>query len=104
MPRSHRLPGAFRGAAVAVLLALFVGGCTAAAPPASSSPSSPIRVGVVLPLSGMPAELAGQERLGIQLAADLVNADGGIHGRQLVLDVRDLSDSTQAAAVGASGR
>jgi branched-chain amino acid transport system substrate-binding protein len=47
----------------------------------------------------MPAELAGQERLGIQLAADLVNADGGVNGRQLSLDVHDLSDSTQAAAV-----
>jgi len=99
MPRSSRSPGAFRGAAAASLLALFVSGCTDAATPASSAPGAPIRVGVVLPLSGMPAELAGQERLGIQLAADLVNADGGIHGRQLVLDVRDLSDSTQATAV-----
>jgi branched-chain amino acid transport system substrate-binding protein len=99
MLRFSRSPGAFRGAAAAVLFAFCVGGCTAAAVPSSSSPGAPIRVGVVLPLSGMPAELAGQERLGIQLAADLVNADGGVHGRQLVLEVRDLSDSTQAATV-----
>jgi branched-chain amino acid transport system substrate-binding protein len=80
----------------AVLLAGIVAACSVAAPSASAPP---LRVGVVLPLSGMPAELAGQERLGIQLAADLVNADGGVRGRQIVLDVRDLSDSTQAAAV-----
>jgi branched-chain amino acid transport system substrate-binding protein len=99
MPRSSRSPVALRGVAAAALVTLFVSGCIAAAVPATSSPGSPVRVGVVLPLSGMPAELAGQERLGIQLAADLVNADGGVHGQRLVLDVRDLSDSTQAATV-----
>ncbi|MFI5259862.1 MAG: ABC transporter substrate-binding protein [Candidatus Limnocylindrales bacterium] len=87
-----------RGIAVAALAAWLVAGCsTAAAAPASSSPG--LHIGVVLPLSGMPAQLAGQERLGIELAADLTNADGGIHGRQIALDVHDLSDTSQAAAV-----
>ena len=67
--------------------------------PRPVAPTPSLRVGVVLPLSGMPAELAGQERLGIQLAADLVNADGGVQGRRIVLDVRDLSDSTRPRSV-----
>ena len=50
-------------------------------------------------LTGMPAELAGQERLGIQLAADLVNTDGGVAGRRIVLDVRDVSDANAAPQV-----
>jgi branched-chain amino acid transport system substrate-binding protein len=87
-----------RAIAASVLIAGLIAGCSGAtaAPPGSSLL---IHVGVVLPLIGMPAELAGQERLGIQLAADLTNADGGVEGRQISLDVRDLSDSTQAAAV-----
>jgi branched-chain amino acid transport system substrate-binding protein len=91
--------GMWRWAAAVALLAGVLSGCTAATAPATPSAVAPLRIGVVLPLSGMPAELAGQERLGVQLAADLVNADGGVKGRQIALDVRDLSDSTQAAAV-----
>jgi branched-chain amino acid transport system substrate-binding protein len=86
------------GIAAISLIAGLMAGCSspAAAPPSSSTV---LHIGVVLPLSGMPAELAGQERLGIQLAADLANADGGVLGRQIALDVHDLSDSTQAVAV-----
>ena len=90
-----RLPLGLVGALLVIGL---VSGCSRAAPaPAGSTPL--LHIGVVLPLSGMPAELAGQERLGIQLAADLTNADGGVDGHRLVLDVHDLSDSTQAATV-----
>ena len=86
------------GVGATLLIGGLIAGCTSAVAPSISAPP-PLRVGVVLPLSGMPAELAGQERLGIQLGADLVNADGGVQGRQIVLDVRDLSDSSQASAV-----
>jgi branched-chain amino acid transport system substrate-binding protein len=85
-------------AAVAFALA----GCAAAGPIATQSASPPLRVGVVLPLSGMPAELAGQERLGVQVAADLANASGGVQGRRISLDVRDLSDASAAPQVVAS--
>jgi ABC-type branched-subunit amino acid transport system substrate-binding protein len=77
----------------------FVSGCDRRGPLAISAPPL-LRVGVVLPLSGMPAELAGQERLGIQLAADLVNADGGVQGRQLVARrARSLGQQPGAAVV-----
>jgi branched-chain amino acid transport system substrate-binding protein len=101
--RASRLSNvsSLHGLFAALLVAVLLAGCSeAAALPAASRAT--LRVGVVLPLSGMPAELAGQERLGIQLAADLVNQDGGVQGRQIALDVRDLSDSSQAANVVAS--
>jgi branched-chain amino acid transport system substrate-binding protein len=99
-PRGAHRPQTMEALMAAGLIAALVAGCTAVvAAPASSPAGAALRVGVVLPLSGMPAELAGQERLGIQLAADLVNADGGVQGRPIALDVRDLSDSSQAAAV-----
>ena len=91
------------GVLSAISVAGLVAGCVgSAAAPATLSTGAALHVGVVLPLTGMPAQLAGQERLGIQLAADLVNADGGVQGRQIAVDVRDLSDSTQAGAVVAS--
>ena len=82
------------------LAALVLASCTGS--PAPGSASEPLRVGVVLPLSGLPADLADQERLGIQVAADLANASGGVHGRQIALDVRDLSDPSTAPQVVAS--
>lgn len=96
--RSSRAIRLLGGGAAAALVAGLVTGCTAATAAPPASPAA-LRVGVVLPLTGMPAELAGQERLGIQLAADLVNADGGIQGRKIQLDVRDLSDAAQAPEV-----
>jgi branched-chain amino acid transport system substrate-binding protein len=92
-------PRAWRRIVAVIAIGVLVSGCSYAAAAPAASAGAPIHVGVVLPLSGMPAELAGQERLGIQLAADLANADGGILGRQISLDVRDLSDGSQATAV-----
>jgi branched-chain amino acid transport system substrate-binding protein len=88
---------------LAPIVAGAIAGCSAAGPIGSGSASpAPLRVGVVLPLTGMPADLAGQERLGIQVAADLVNSGGGVQGRQVSLDVRDLSDASAAPSVVAS--
>ena len=87
------------------LAAIAVAGCSgagASASPAGSPGRAPITVGVVLPLAGAPAELAGEERFGIQAAADVVNAAGGVDGRKIELDVRDLSDSSAAPRVVAS--
>ena len=84
------------GASVASLLvgSLTLAGCATAAPP--------IRIGAVFPISGSAASLAGEELRGVRIAADLVNAAGGIRGRQVVLDVRDLESADQAPAVMAS--
>ena len=61
-------------------------------------------VGAVFPLSSNAAGLAGEELRGVQLAADLVNADGGIGGSRIQLDIRDLVSADQAPAVMASLR
>ncbi|MGH2512527.1 MAG: ABC transporter substrate-binding protein, partial [Candidatus Limnocylindrales bacterium] len=56
----------------------------------------------MFPISGNAATLALQELRGVQLAADFVNADGGIAGRRVVLDIRDLESGDAAPAAMAS--
>lgn len=72
-----------------------------AQPPAPSPPPSAaeIHVGAVFPLDGNAGSLAKEELAGVQAAADFVNADGGIDGRHIVLDVRDLERGADAPAV-----
>jgi branched-chain amino acid transport system substrate-binding protein len=80
---------------------------TACASPAQSpSPSAAARssagqipIGAVFPLAGNAAGLAKEELAGVQAAADFVNADGGVDGRRIVLDVRDLESGPDAPAV-----
>ena len=80
---------------VACVLALVAGpGGTV-----SADPGPPIRIGAVFPIEGSAAVLAAQELRGVQLAIDFANQDGGIGGRQLVLDVRDLERGQDAPAV-----
>jgi len=62
----------------------------------------PIVVGAVFPLAGSTGPLALQEELGVRIAAQLVNADGGIGGRPIALDVRTLESGQEAPAVMAS--
>ncbi len=71
----------------------MVAGTFAVAAPA------PIVVGAAFPLTGNAAALAGETLRGVQLAADMVNADGGVGGRRIALDVRDLSAAGDAPAV-----
>lgn len=86
-----------------VFTGLALVGCTSASLP-SPATGDPIRIGAVFPLGGNAAELAGYELRGVQFAADQVNADGGIHGRRVELDVRDLESAGDAPAVMASLR
>ena len=62
----------------------------------------PIRIGAVFPLAGDAASLADQQLRGVRIAADLVNADGGVAGRSIELDVRDLRSQADAPAAVAS--
>ena len=96
-----------------IAVAALVAGCAgvSVSPPTASPTSSsasaagdPIRIGAVFPISGNAATLALQELRGVQLAADFVNADGGIGGRRVVLDIRDLESGDDAPAAMASLR
>jgi branched-chain amino acid transport system substrate-binding protein len=84
---THRL-----GALVlALAFAATVAGC--------GSGEQAIRIGAVFPISGNAASLAGPELKGVEIAADLINADGGIAGRQVELVVRDLRSRDEADGV-----
>ncbi|MBV8301562.1 MAG: ABC transporter substrate-binding protein, partial [Candidatus Dormibacteraeota bacterium] len=85
----------------ALATAVLLGGLAAACGPGSPQPA-PLRVGAMFPLSGSAASLAGEEYLGTQIAAQLVNADGGIDGRQIAIDVRNVPTAAGAAAAAAS--
>lgn len=82
------------GLAVVALLATAFAGYRPA-----DSPTSVIKVGAVFPITSNAASLAGPELAGVRIAADQVNADGGIAGRRIELEVRDLQSRGDADAV-----
>jgi branched-chain amino acid transport system substrate-binding protein len=55
----------------------------------SCTGKDPIRVGFVAQLTGVQAELGVQERNGVQLAVEEINAAGGVAGRPIELIVQD---------------
>ena len=64
----------------------------------SGSDSGVIKIGQVLPVNSVQAALAETEILGAQIAADEINADGGIDGKKIEMVVKD--DKLEAARVG----
>ena len=87
----------FRGLVARMAIALFTAGLVGCG---LASPSGDvIRIGAVFPLSSNAAALAGPELAGVRIAADLVNADGGVGGRRIELEVRDLRARADADAV-----
>jgi branched-chain amino acid transport system substrate-binding protein len=94
-----------RRLALIVGIAVVLVACSPAAEWPSGTPGvEPIRIGAVFPLIGSPATLAGAELRGVQIAAELVNADGGVGGRPIQLDVRELDRAADAPATMASLR
>lgn len=57
-----------------------------------------IRVGAAFPLMSM-GGLARQEYTGVEIAADLVNRDGGVAGNRIVLVARPLNETAEAGPV-----
>lgn len=53
------------------------------------SDTKPVLVGFVAQMTGTQAELGVQERNGVQLAVEKINATGGINGRKIELVIRD---------------
>ncbi|HEY4853258.1 MAG TPA: ABC transporter substrate-binding protein, partial [Streptosporangiaceae bacterium] len=72
--------------------------CAACATAPSGGGAASVKVGAVFPLSGPQTPLAKQEYAGVQLARDLVNADGGVDGAPIELITRDLTSESDAAA------
>lgn len=82
------------------LIAICVGVFIAAGPGTGhASPAGSIRVGAVFPLRGSAAPLAREQYRGVQIAAQMVNAAGGVGGRRITLDTRDLEYADQSRDV-----
>jgi branched-chain amino acid transport system substrate-binding protein len=62
----------------------------------SSDSPSPIRIGALYPLSGPQGSGGREEYHGVQLAAQLANADGGVTGHQIQLSTLDVPGSDAA--------
>jgi branched-chain amino acid transport system substrate-binding protein len=87
-------------AVFAAILAVLVVAIRSKSSPGSDP--SVIRIGAVFPLSGPAASQGKEEFDSFRLAADFVNASGGIHGRRIVFDERDVPTSEQVASAVAS--
>jgi branched-chain amino acid transport system substrate-binding protein len=82
------------------LLAVVVSACGSSA----ASGPAPLRIGALFPLQGSLKADAQDEWLGARIAADFANAAGGVGGRQVQLDQRDLEYGDQAPALAESLR
>src|SRR5438309_3528089 len=71
--------------------------CTACATAPTGSAVASVNVGALFPLTGAQAPLAKQEYAGVQIARDLVNADGGVDGVPIALVTKDLTAESDAA-------
>jgi branched-chain amino acid transport system substrate-binding protein len=87
----------FGGLLFSFMAALCVAGVSL--PPLSHAQSSgaPIKVGIILTLSGPPARAGTREKDGIELVTAKLNADGGINGRPIQLVIQDDAADPNAA-------
>ncbi len=89
------------GVATAVLLATSAcsGGLLSGG---SSAGAGPIKLGMVVPLSGSSAPTGAYMRNGAQMAVDEINKAGGVLGRQLSLQVEDEACDAQQGVASAN--
>ena len=89
------------GIATAVLLATSAcsGGLLSGG---SSAGAGPIKLGMVVPLSGSSAPTGAYMRNGAQMAVDEINKAGGVLGRQLSLQVEDEACDAQQGVASAN--
>ena len=73
-----------------LLVLLLVAACT------GEPARPPVRVGAIYPLSGTQGMGGIDEFHGVQVAAELVNAEGGVGGRPVVLDQVDVPEADAA--------
>jgi len=76
------------GVSAFILLAMLVSACGGSGG-SSGNNTSPIKVGVIGPFSGFEAFIGPDILKGVQVAADQINAHGGILGRQVTIVTAD---------------
>ncbi|GAC1337674.1 MAG: ABC transporter substrate-binding protein [Candidatus Dormibacteria bacterium] len=86
-------------ARVRALLTAGVLGTSLALTACGATTSVPVlKVGALFPLAGAQSSLGQEEFQGVEMARQFVNADGGVNGRQIVIDSRDLELPRDARA------
>ncbi|MDR1212600.1 MAG: ABC transporter substrate-binding protein [Propionibacteriaceae bacterium] len=85
------------GAAVAMALVLGLASCGGQDDNSGES-GNPITIGVLGPISGAFADAGLNYRQGAQIAADQINARGGVLGRQLKVEAKDTAAGPQEAS------
>ena len=78
-------------------LAFLLGGCSGERESPTEEPANQIPVGVYAALTGPTATFGRATRDGATLAADEINAAGGLLGRQIALFVEDDQGKTEEA-------
>lgn len=73
-------------------VALLLGGLINVIPHSARSESPPLKIGVMLCLSGACAEVGSNSLNGIRLAQEEINATGGVLGRKIELVVQDTRE------------
>ena len=81
--------------AIALLSATALAGCSSSS---SAGSDTPIKIGIVSPISGDLALDAKEMNRGYQLAVDTVNKDGGIKGRKVEIVFADANTPEQGAS------
>lgn len=66
--------------------------------PTAFAQKPPVKIGVLLPLSGPLATLGNDVYRGFQLAQEWVNAEGGVFGQPVEFVVGDVPSSTEAVS------
>ncbi len=87
-----------RSRPVGLIGALILPVLAAACASVAAAGPVPLRIGAIFPLAGTDAPDSTDEYLGVELAAQMVNASGGVGGRSVSLDLRDVEDQTQIPA------
>jgi branched-chain amino acid transport system substrate-binding protein len=89
-----------------LLLAALAAATACTSSGGGSADPPPIRIGAIYPLSGTQGPGGVEEFLGVQVAAQLVNRDGGVAGRPIVLDQMDVpeADAAPGAILRLAGR
>ncbi|MFF6787845.1 ABC transporter substrate-binding protein [Streptomyces filamentosus] len=91
-----------RAVALALVCALALTSCQGAAVSGDApAADGPVRIGVIVPLTGPVSQVGTALRNGLELAVEKVNAEGGVGGRPVeyvvVDDAGDPANSTQLA-------
>jgi branched-chain amino acid transport system substrate-binding protein len=91
----------FKGITAMLAVGVICAGCASSSTSNSATTAStgPLKVGVILPLSGSQAALGVDSKLGVEAAANQLNAQGGVLGRKIdLIMLDDANDPTNAAS------